>query len=43
VPVEMVKFRLKLLLKQINNFCCVSRSPLIIGCYIIVDSQISFI
>jgi len=40
VPVETVRFLLKLLLKQ--NSCCVPRFPLIVSCYKIVDNQTFF-
>jgi len=40
VPVEMVQFLLKLLLKQ--NSCYAPRFPLIASCDKIVDSQTSF-
>jgi len=40
IPVEIVQFVLKLLLKQ--NSCYVPRFPLSVSCYKIVDSQTSF-
>jgi len=40
MPVEIIQFLLKLLLKQ--NSCCVPQFPLIASCYKIVDSQTSF-
>ena len=39
MPVEMVQFLLKILLKQ--NSCCVPRFPLSVSCYKIVNSQTS--
>ena len=40
IPVEMVQFVLKLLLKQ--NSCCAPRFPFSASCYKILDSHISF-